>query len=147
MQISKSLSPFAQSLNKTDQWMQEIQQELGTSDAKSAYRAARGALHALRDQLITTEAADLAAQLPMLLRGLYFEGYRPAATPDRVRSCEGFLCHVGCELLPEADPDPEAAAKAVFSVIQNHVSAGEVSDVVHMLPAEIQCLWPNGGQA
>jgi uncharacterized protein (DUF2267 family) len=142
MQTHESLLPFAPSLQKAGEWMADVQQELGTADAQSAYRCLRGTLHALRDQLIPTEASDLAAQLPMLIRGLYFEGYRPTEAPDRIRSCEVFLDRVSRELVASNDPDPAEAAQAIFSVIQNHVTAGEVRDVVGMLPAEIQCLWP-----
>ena len=99
-------------------------------------------LHALRDQLIPNEAADLAAQLPMLLRGLYFEGYRPAVTPDHVRNREQFLQRVARDLVPGADPPADQACSAVFAAIQRHVTAGEVKDVCNMLPKHIRSLWP-----
>jgi uncharacterized protein (DUF2267 family) len=142
MQTHESLVPFATSLQKAGEWMAELRQEMNGSDAQPAYRALRGTLHALRDQLIATEAANLAAQLPMLIRGLYYEGYRPIDAPDRVRSCELFLRRVERELVPAVDPEPADAAQAVFELIQSHVTAGEVRDVLGMLPAEIKCLWP-----
>lgn len=142
MNPSQSLSPFAQTLNKSDEWMRDIRQELGTPSPESAYRATRGTLHALRDQLIANEAADLAAQLPMLLRGLYFEGYRPSQIPDHVRSREEFLQRVARDLVPGADPPADRACAAVFAAIQRHVTAGEVKDVCQMLPKHIRSLWP-----
>jgi uncharacterized protein (DUF2267 family) len=142
MQLRDSLMPYEQALRTAGEWMDELRQELGTPDIQSAYRAMRSVLHALRDQLIATESADLAAQLPMLIRGLYYEGYRPTEAPDRIRTCERFLQRIERELVPVVDPDPAEAARAVFTVIQNHVSAGEVCDVCRMLPMEIQSLWP-----
>ena len=142
MQLSHNLSPFAQTLNKSEEWMHDIQCQLGTPNAESVYRATRGTLHALRDQLIPTEATDLAAQLPMLLRGLFFEGYRLTNAPDRIRSCDQFLQRIACELQPGADPGPQQAACAVFKAIEHHVSRGEVKDVRNMLPESIRKLWP-----
>jgi len=142
MQPSLMLSPFAQSLNKADEWMQDVQRNLGSPNPDSVYRAVRGALHALRDQLIPNEAMHLAAQLPMLLRGLFFEGYHIASAPDRVRSCELFLQRVARELQPPADPGLEQAVCAVFATLQQHVSAGEIDDVRNMMPSDLQSLWP-----
>jgi len=42
----------------------------------------RAGLHALRDRLIPDEAVDLGAQLPMLVRGMHYEGWKPNATPS-----------------------------------------------------------------
>ena len=47
---------------------------LGTDDRQDAYRAVRGVLHTLRDRLPVEESAQLAAQLPTLLRGVFYEG-------------------------------------------------------------------------
>lgn len=146
MNPSESLTPFAQTLNKSDEWMRDIRHALGSPSPESAYRATRGTLHALRDQLIPTEAADLAAQLPMLLRGLYFEGYRPAVAPDHVRNREQFLQRVARDLVPGADPPADQACSAVFAAIQRHVTAGEIKDVCNMLPKHIRTLWPGQQQ-
>jgi uncharacterized protein (DUF2267 family) len=82
----------------------------------------------------------------MLLRGLYFEGYRPSDAPDHVRSREQFLQRVARELVPNADPPPDQAASAVFAAIQRHVTAGEIKDVCNMLPKHIRSLWPTQQQ-
>ncbi|MGN6724939.1 MAG: DUF2267 domain-containing protein [Tepidisphaeraceae bacterium] len=142
MQIPNSLAPFEQPLRKAGEWVSVVQQEIGLADPQVAYRALRGTLHALRDQLIPTESSNLAAQLPMLIRGLYFEGYRLTDAPDRIRHTEAFLARVARELVDRIDPEPAEAVRAVFTVLQNHVSSGEMSDVVHMLPSELQYLWP-----
>jgi len=138
------LDVFDTTLQKTHTWLKAIMERLGTQDRHRAYMALRAVLHALRDRLPVTEAAQLGAQLPMLIRGLYYEGWDPAATPRKERHKEEFLAHVARELRTPAGPavDPEAAVRAVFGVLAERVSAGEIADVKGILPAELRALWP-----
>ena len=102
----------------------------------------RAVLHALRDRLTVAEAADLGAQLPMLIRGLYFEGWTPKGKPVKERRREEFLAHIAGAFRGHAEVFPEEVAWAVFKVLANHVSAGEIGDIKHVLPGPIRALWP-----
>jgi uncharacterized protein (DUF2267 family) len=102
----------------------------------------RAVLHCLRDRLTIDEAAQLGDQLPMLIRGIYYEGWHPAGKPERVRSREEFLAWIGAHLPKTGLVDAEDAARTVFRVLDNHVSAGEIRDVMQSLPKEIRSLWP-----
>lgn len=132
---------FGTTLQHTEEWLQALMRELGTSDPHLAYRALRATLHVLRDRLTPEEALDLAAQLPMLVRGLYFEGWVPGNTPIK-RNREQFLEKV-CELVDDRDPDADAepAVRAVFRVLAQHVSAGELGDVKQVLPRSLASLF------
>jgi uncharacterized protein (DUF2267 family) len=79
------LDVFDRTLQATNIWLDDIMQELGWSDRHRAYHALRAVLHALRDRLPVDDAAHFAAQLPMLIRGLFYEGWRPAAVPVNER--------------------------------------------------------------
>ena len=136
------LEVFDETLHKTNTWLKEIQELLG-SDRHGAYQALRAVLHCLRDRLTTDEAAQLGDQFPMLIRGIYYEAWRPAGKPQKVRPREEFLAWVGARLPATRLIDREDAARAVFQVLENHVSAGEIQDVVQSLPKEIRALWPN----
>lgn len=68
------LDVFDKSLNKTNEWLQDLMDELNFSQRKQAYQALRATLQTLRDRMIVEEAAHLGAQLPMLIRGFYYEG-------------------------------------------------------------------------
>ena len=133
---------FGKSYEAAQRWINELMEELGNDDPQVAYRVLRGTLHALRDRLQPEEAVDLGAQLSTLIRGIYYEGWNPAATPVRLRTREAFLDRVGRELVPSRDPEPEEAARAVFKVLAFHVTAGEIDDVLGMLPEPLRELWP-----
>ena len=130
-------------LQKTNEWLKALGRELGTSTGSRQLLAFRCVLHALRDRLQADEAAELAAQFPLLLKGVYFDGWRPSATPLKARTMEEFLALV-LRPLPLGTPQEEAErfTRAVFTVLAERVSIGEVRDVLGMLPAELKVLWP-----
>lgn len=125
-------------------WLKELAGELGWVDRERAYRALRSVLHALRNRLTVDEAADLGAQFPLLIRGLYYEGWDPSSTPVRERHREAFLRHIADDFRDDPEVYPEGIAWAVFKLLERHVSSGEVEDVLHVLPREIRLLWPGG---
>jgi len=126
-------------LHTTNVWLHEIMERLEWQDRHRAYHALRVVLHALRDRLYVEGAAALAAQLPLLIRGIFFEGWQPRGKPLKERRKDAFLAHVAAEFIN--DPvDPEDIARAVLGVLANHVSAGEVAHIEHLLPADIRSL-------
>jgi uncharacterized protein (DUF2267 family) len=82
----------------------------------------------------------------MLIRGFYYEGWNPTGKPLRERHLEQFLAHIEQQFRDDDTVDilVESAqvAQAVFQVLSQRISAGEIEDVRHVLPAEIRSLWP-----
>lgn len=138
-----TLDVFNSTVQQSHEWLGEIADELHTDDRHQAYLALRGTLHALRDNLVVDEAADLSAQLPMLIRGLYYEGWNPSKTPVRDRSRDAFLERVGSafERAAPAGMYPEPAVRAVLKVLTGHISAGEMDQVRGSMTKDIQALW------
>ncbi len=136
------LSLFDMTLEKTNLWIREVMRELGWKDRHRAYLALRGVLHALRDRLQADEAVHLGAQLPMLVRGFYYEGWRPSETPKKERHREQFLEHVREAFPRDEEIDSERVARAVFAVLARRVTEGEIGDVKGMMPEEVRELWP-----
>jgi len=137
-----SITSFNRTIEKTEIWITDLTRELGWDEPERAYHALRAVLHALRDRLSVQEAADLASQLPMLVRGFYYEGWSPSGKPLRERKREEFLAHVASAFRGDLRIDPEQVTRTVFKVIEMHVTSGEVEDVKANLPKEIRALWP-----
>ena len=136
------LEVFDTTVQKTNSWLKEMMEVLEWDDRQKTYRSMRAVLHALRDRLTVEEAADFASQLPMLMRGFFYEGWKPAGKPLRERHKDQFLARVAQELKEDGYNNPALITSAVFSVIQTHVTDGEIEDVKRVLPRELQELWP-----
>jgi uncharacterized protein (DUF2267 family) len=98
-------------------------------------------MHALRDRLSVEETAQLGAQLPMLIRGLYYEGWNPTGKPEKIRHKTAFLAPIRDHFRDDWQVDPEEVARAVLKVLTQHVSEGEIADIKHCLPTELRALW------
>lgn len=138
-------SAINRTVQETDIWFGELCQSLRTDNVDTAYAALRGVLHQLRDRLTIDEGAHLAAQLPVLVIGLYYHGWKPAVTPSRDRTAKDFLQGVRDKTSGHGELDPNQATQCVFALLARHVSGGEVRDVISQLPHEIRALWPDQG--
>jgi uncharacterized protein (DUF2267 family) len=136
------LEVFDTTVQKTNSWLNEAMHLLDSQDKHKAYLAFRSTLHALRDRLTVDEAAQLAAQLPMLMRGFYYEGWDPSGKPLKLRTREEFLDRIAQELKGVEGMDPETLARAVFAVLEGKLTEGEIEEVRQTLPQEIRELWP-----
>jgi uncharacterized protein (DUF2267 family) len=133
---------LSHAVQQTQGWLKELRDNGDLADESAAYSVLRAVLHQLRDRLTRDEAVDLAAQLPLIVRGVYFEGWRPGRTPEKnVRTKREFLDGVAAKLHPHAIP-PEPAVRDVFSLLTHHCDPGEIADVIAQLPAELKELWP-----
>ncbi len=135
---------FDATLQKSEQWLDEIERELGTDNPQQAYHALRATLQTVRDQLPDEEAVDLAAQLPTIIRGVYYEGWRPSETPRKQRNAEGFLDAVRDRYDAQPPANLEEIVRAALKVMVNHVSLGETMQVFTDMPKELRGLWPTG---
>jgi uncharacterized protein (DUF2267 family) len=135
------ITAFDSTIQTTNVWLNDILERLGWQDKQRAYHALRVVLHALRDRLPVNQAAALGAQLPMLVRGFYYEGWHPAGTPVKERKKEAFLAHIATAFRDDPYFDPASVARAVFQVIAKHVAPGETKHLKVTLPGEIRSLW------
>ncbi len=123
-------------------WLHQMIEKLDLSpdDAGRALHALRAGLHAIRDRLPASEVIHLGAQLPVLIRGIYYDGYRLAQDNTRMKNRADVLDHVRHEL----GPAPLAASDVVAAVIElvhEHVSPGEIDNVVATLPKALAAMW------
>jgi uncharacterized protein (DUF2267 family) len=136
------LEVFDSTIQKTHIWLKDLMGILDSTDRHKAYLVLRATLHALRDRLTIEETAQLAAQLPMLIRGFYYEGWDPTGKPLKERHLDEFLAGISQELRPSGI-EAETAARAVFLLLSNRITEGEIEDVEHVLPRQIRDLWPS----
>ena len=138
------LEAFDTTLQKTQIWLNDLMAELGwpEEDRSRAYLALRSVLHALRDRLTAEEAVHLGAQLPMLVRGFYYEDWKLSGKPVKERHKDDFLAHVKNAFHGDQRVSPEEIARAVLKVLDRHVTRGEAQDVKGILPHELRELWP-----
>ena len=144
--MNGSIKAFSQSVQDAERILNEISEEMGDPRKKIAYQALRGVLFALRDRLPLGEAVDLAAQFPLIIRGIYYEGYRPAGKPEKYDRDE-FLKRVSDQLQMAGGANPEKATRAVLAVLTRYVSAGEIEEVQNALPKDLRALWPEPASA
>jgi uncharacterized protein (DUF2267 family) len=123
------------------EWLNLLQTDLGWPDRGRAYLLLRETLHAIRDFLTVDEAADLSAQLPLLIRGIFFDGWVPVKTPAKPRSVDDFLDRVMKPFSEDPLVEPDVAVAAVFSLLRRQISPGEFRQVAWALRKPLRDLW------
>lgn len=134
---------FAHALNTANVWLSAVTEALGTEDRHFAQRALRGWLHALRDRLTIDVAAHLGAQLPELLRGIYYEGWDPSNVPVKYNR-EGFVDRFVHEAKVSAGDVPRMAP-AITAAVHRQVSPGQLEAVFEQLPHDVRALLEPAG--
>lgn len=144
---AKGLETIDHTVQLAHAWINELDKRLGWENKHRSYRLLRAVLQAVRDWLPVNEAAGFGAQLPELLRGVYYEDWRPATTPVQHRHKADFVARIDSAF--KADPLNSTADEvaAVFSLLSEKISAGEVEKVRHGLPADLRALWPAASEA
>ena len=139
------LDVFDKTLQTTNIWLNEIMERIGP-DRQAAWKVLSTVLHKLRDRLPVELAAHFGAQLPLLVRGVYYDQFEPARLPSDCRTPEEFRAEVA-EGLSEVRPvDADEAIAAVFGVLDRHVSEGQLAKVRNALPKGMKMVW-DGAEA
>lgn len=133
---------WASTLQKSNLFMKELSTELGFG-LEDTLLAFRTVMHAVRDRLPAEEAGHLAAQLPLLIKGVYFDGWSPGRQPLKIKTKTELFDVVSRPLLRGIRRfDVEQVTRTVLRVVANHLSDGEVDQLRAILPADLRDLWP-----
>lgn len=136
------ISGLDRTIQKTNEWLRDIGEGLHLENRRTEYAALRATLHAIRDHLSTDEVAHLGAQLPLAIRGLYYEGWNPKDVVKRPRNKQEFFDAVHREVQGHPElADIEKTIRVTLSVLGKHITHGEMKQVVQHLPAGIRELW------
>lgn len=137
MTQSMNVASLDHSVEKTNRWLKGLCGELNV-ERDTAYDVLRGYLHAIRDCLEPNEASDLAAQLPMIIRGVYYTGWNPSATPMRPNRDEFIEMFRQRAAVDPENVDPTVAIKTATQELQRHITEGEMEDVYAQLPQDVR---------
>lgn len=134
---------FDSHLETANQWLDQISEnlELPPGERSRALHALRAGLHGIRDRLTAAEVVDLGAQLPALIRGIYYEGWKLTNDPTRIRDRAAMIERIAHELAPDPRLDPVDVLRATIHLLVEHVTPGEILDIVATLPRSIASLW------
>jgi uncharacterized protein (DUF2267 family) len=139
---AQGLEGLDHTVQLTHIWINELDRRLQWNNKARSYRLLKAVLHALRDSLLVNEAVDLGAQLPGLLRGAYYEQWRPSTTPVKSHSVEEFLERVNQHFRRDPLVEPSQAVMAVFQLLSKKITEGEIEDVRGCLPEPVRTIWP-----
>ena len=141
----QGLEAIESSTQKTHEWIGSTAAATHL-EKRDAYKALRAVLHTMRDRLTLNDAVHFAAQLPMFLRGLFYDGWEPAKVPVKMSSTE-FLQSVQQKIVSDEVIDPLRITRRVFAVIMSFVGVGEMEKIKHCFPKDLQELFPYWEQA
>jgi uncharacterized protein (DUF2267 family) len=129
---------FDTTIEKANHILHDIEHAYGwPKDRRNqSYAALRTVLHALRDRLPVAESAQLAGQLPMLVRGIYYEGWDPSDVPMKMDK-EAFLARIRREFTFDADGGPQRLLETVLDALRHHITGGQLDDVKSLLPKDL----------
>src|ERR1700755_489629 len=136
--VDAGFAAFSTTVDRTNRVLKEIESTYGWPKERrnQSYAALRAVLHALRDRLSVDEAAQLAAQFPVLIRGIYYDGWDPSRVPQRMHRDE-FLGRVGRAFSYEVDGGMPRLVQTVLHALRPHVTQGEWEDVRAGMPRDL----------
>lgn len=140
---SNPYSTFETSLEKTNLMLKDIEEAYGWSKDRrhQSYAAMRTVLHLLRDRLPVQESVEFSAQLPVLVRGVYFEGWDPSLVPIKLNR-DDFLYEVRQGFPYEVEGGVESLVRTVLNALRRHVTQGEWEDVKSNMPKDLSTIMP-----
>ena len=135
---------FRTTEDKTNKILHDIEKAYGWPKERrnQSYAALRAVLHALRDRLTVDEAAQLGAQLPMLVRGIYYTGWDPSKVPMKMHRDE-FLDRIRTEFPYEIEGDIEELELTVLQALRHYITDGEWEDIKSVVPKDLASALPN----
>lgn len=130
---------FDIAVQKSNIWLKDIESEGHLRSRFQAYAAVRTVLHALRDCLPAAEAVKLSAQMPLLMKGVFFDGWKLSPKPLRLTR-EGFYAHIRRGLKEQAGLEPQAALKAVLAGLYRHIDPPMLDALQLVLPRDVRAV-------
>lgn len=129
-----SIGNIEKSVHQTNAWVKDVQALLGCTE-NEAFLALRSTLQNLRDRLTIEEATDFAAQLPIVLKGAFYEQWNPVGKPEKMDRT-AFVSRVHAQFSNDPNMNPEDVVMAVFKVLKNRI--GKMRHILSNMPPDIE---------
>ncbi len=140
---SQGLEVIDHTVQLTHEWINELCARLDWTSHRDALRLLRATLRQIRDHLGHEEVAQFSAQMPLLVRGMFFEGWTPAHTPIHDRKAEHFVAAISAQVSDAMEWRGAQDIVAVFKTLNARISEGEIADIKAGLPIPIRQMWPD----
>ena len=137
--MGHQVSIIERTVSKTNEWLERLCREMNTDDRQHAYVLLRAVLHTLRDRIGPEVSVHLAAQLPLLVRGIFYEGWDPGTTPQKL-TLDEFINRIEREANLRSAAQAASGARAVMQVLWDELAPGTVDHVRAVLPDEFAVL-------
>lgn len=130
-------------IHQTMDWIYAIEEAChwDEDNQKKAFSALKAVLHELRDLLPLERAAQLSAQLPLVIRGIFFENWHPRFIPTQEINKEDFLGAIAETLYPYHDVNVEETTRGVLQVLGEKLPDGELEKIIQSTSKGIQELY------
>ncbi|MEU4681180.1 DUF2267 domain-containing protein [Micromonospora sp. NPDC023737] len=137
------ISAIESSLDKTNLILKDIEKAYGwpKEQRNQSYAALRTVLHLLRDRMPVQESVEFAQQLPVVVRGIYFDGWKPSDVPVKLNR-EDFLYEVRQGFPYDVEGGTERVVQVVLDTLRRHVTQGEWEDVKDTMPRDLARMMP-----
>lgn len=130
-----------QYVEEANVFFKKVAAELGNpEDTAHAARVTTAFFHALRERITPEQSMHIISQLPMILKGIYVDGWKMTREPNDSKTMREFLDEVREHSLRSAgrdfgnDQQARENLSAVLRVLKNYVSEGEMNDIRAQLP-------------
>ncbi|OBG92799.1 hypothetical protein A5697_00215 [Mycobacterium sp. E3251] len=136
MSTKTKVAALDHAIDAAHTWVNDVAKEFDTEDREFAYRVLRAWLHTLRDRLTVEASAHFAAQLPDLIRGVFYQAWNPTAVPDKY-DAKAYAVRFSREANIALE-DVGKAASATTAAVLHHLPVAQIDKALGQLPMEIR---------
>lgn len=133
------LEVFDKTLQTTNIWLEDIEAKLGP-DRRLAWKVLSTVLHKLRDRMPVELSAHFSAELPLLVRGAYYDQFQPSKQPSDW-DLDSFIEEVSKQLSDVRPVNARDATQAVFAALSRRIPEGQIEKVQNALPKDLRAFW------
>lgn len=138
MKTHKLHSPEV-NLQEANGWFNELNLSMPTS-SRETFLVFKAVLHSIRDTLNAQNATYLGTHLPLLIKGIYYEGWDPSNNPRNLSCTEDFFDIVDERYHGERIIEAVEEISAVVRFLSKKIGQDE-SWLRDFVPKELSVLW------